>query len=96
MKIASQQRWVVGEARDAAIGVLKYYKVELPDASRNRSGNLTDSSEYTQLLQQPRGDSTADITYHNGLARFDSKYMSRIYAHISAIDDGCLYIGVFC
>src|SRR5271169_6624096 len=45
LKIVRQQSWVVGEARDAAIGVLKYYDVELPATSRNRSGNLTDPSE---------------------------------------------------
>src|SRR5271154_5125531 len=45
LKIARQQGWVVGEARDAAIGMVKYYQVELPAASRNRAGNLTDSSE---------------------------------------------------
>src|SRR5271155_5125940 len=45
LKIARQQGWVVGEARDATIGVLKYDEVELSAASRNRSGNLTDSSE---------------------------------------------------
>jgi hypothetical protein len=38
--------------------------VKLPAASGNLSGNLADSPEYTRLLQQPRGDSTADVTYH--------------------------------
>ena len=42
LKIVRQQGWVVGEARHSAIGVLKYYQVELPAASRNRSGNLAD------------------------------------------------------
>ena len=45
LKIARQQSWVIGEARDTAIGVLKYYDVELPAASGNRSGNVTNSSE---------------------------------------------------
>jgi hypothetical protein len=45
LKIVCQQGWIVGKARDAAICVLKYYDVELPAASWNRSGNLTKSSE---------------------------------------------------
>ena len=45
LKIVRQQGWVVGQSRDAAIGVLKYDEMELPAASRNRSGNLTDPSE---------------------------------------------------
>ena len=48
-------------------------------ASRNPAGNLTDSPEQTQLLQQPRGDSTADVAQHHHLARFNSKDMSRIH-----------------
>src|SRR5580658_784209 len=45
LKIARQQGYVVDEARDAAIGVVKYNDMELPAAPGNRSGNLTDSSE---------------------------------------------------
>ncbi len=47
LKIARQQRRVASEARDAAIGVLKYDEVKLPAASRNLSGNLTDSAPIT-------------------------------------------------
>src|SRR5580700_10498246 len=51
LKITRQKCRVASEARDAAIGVLKYDEVKLPAASRNLSGNLTDSSEQPQLLQ---------------------------------------------
>ena len=74
------------------IGVLKYDEVKLCSASRNLSGNLPDSSEQTQLFQQTWGDSPADIAHHDGLARFDSKYVGRIYTHIGATDDDRLYI----
>jgi len=45
LKIACQDGGVVQKASDAAIGVLKYDDVKLPAASRNLSGNLTDSPE---------------------------------------------------
>jgi hypothetical protein len=45
LKITRQQRRIASEARDAAIGVLKYDEVKLPAASRNLFGNLTDGSE---------------------------------------------------
>src|SRR5580700_11399958 len=45
LKIARQKCRVASEARDAAIGVLKYDEVKLPAASRDLSGNLTNSSE---------------------------------------------------
>jgi hypothetical protein len=93
LKIVRQHGGVARKASDAAIGVLKNYDVELPAPSRNLSSNLTDSPEETQLLQQPRRDSTTYITDHDGLARFDSKYMSRIHTHISAPDDYCFHIG---
>jgi hypothetical protein len=44
------------------------------------------------LLQQPWGDSTTDVAHHDGFARFNSKYVSRIHAHIGAPDDDCSYI----
>src|ERR1700679_2929904 len=40
-----QQRRVASQTRDAAIGVLKHDEAKLPAASRNLSGNLTDSSK---------------------------------------------------
>jgi hypothetical protein len=87
-----QHGWVARKTSDAAICVLKYDDVKLSAPSGNPSGNLTDSSEQTELLQQPRGNSTTDVTDHDGLARFDSKYMSRIDTHISATDDQGLYV----
>ena len=92
LKILRQHGGVARKASDAAIGVLKYDDVKLSAASRNLSGNLADSPEQTQLLQQPRGDSTADVTDHDGLARFNSEDMSRVHTHISATNDDCLYI----
>jgi hypothetical protein len=88
-----QHGGVARKACDAAIGVLKNYHVELPAPSRNLSSNLTDSPEETQLLQQPRRDSTTYITDYDGLALFESKYMSRIDTHISTPDDYCFHIG---
>src|SRR5262249_42449606 len=76
-----------GGGSDAAMGVWDYDNVKPPAASRDLFGNLADSSEQTQLLQQPGSDSTANITHHDCLARFDSKYMSRIHTHIGATDD---------
>src|SRR5580704_12665677 len=67
--------------------------MELPAASRNRSGNLPDSPEQTQLLQQARRDSTANVSQHHGLARFNSKDVRRIHTHIRATDDDRLYTG---
>jgi len=75
-----------------AIGVLKYDHVKLPAASRNLSGNLTDFARVDPTAPTAPDDSTAHVTYHGGLARFNSKYMSRIHTHISATDDDCLYI----
>src|SRR5580692_9519087 len=83
---------VAGQASDAAVGVLKYDDVKFPAASWNLSGNLADAPEQTQLLQQPRCNSTADVTDHDGLARLNSKYMSRINTHISATDYDGLHI----
>jgi hypothetical protein len=40
-----QQGWVAYKASDAAIGVMKHDDVKLNAASRNLSGNLTDSPE---------------------------------------------------
>jgi len=93
LKIVRQHGGVARKASDAAIGVLKNYHVELPAPSRTLPSNLTDSPEETQLFQQPRRDSTTYITDHDGLSRFDSKYMSRVHTHISAPDDYCLHIG---
>ena len=45
LKIVRQLVGVAGEASDATIGVLKHDEVKLPAASRNLSGNLTDSAE---------------------------------------------------
>jgi hypothetical protein len=45
LKIVRQHGGVAREASDTAIGVLKYDNMKLPAASRNRFGNLTDSSE---------------------------------------------------
>jgi hypothetical protein len=45
LKIARQDGGVVQKANDAAIGVLKYDDVKLTAASRDLSGNLTDSPE---------------------------------------------------
>jgi hypothetical protein len=67
--------------------MVKYDQVKLPAASRNRFGNLSDSSEQTKLLQQPRRDSTADVSHDDGLTRFDTKQMCRIHAHVGATDD---------
>ena len=83
---------IPGEIRDAAIGVLHHDEMKLPATSSNRFGSFTDSSEKAQLLQQPWSNSTADVTHNDGLARFDSKYMSRIDTHISATDNDGFYI----
>jgi hypothetical protein len=45
LKIVRQLGGIAGKASDAAIGVLKHDEVKLPAASRNLSGNLTDSPE---------------------------------------------------
>jgi len=45
LKIVRQHSGVARKASHAAIGVLKYDDVKLPAASRNLSGDLTDSSE---------------------------------------------------
>jgi hypothetical protein len=82
---------VAHEASDAAIGVLKYDEVKLTAAPRNLSGNFADPPEHSQLLQQSRRNSTADITDHDGLSRLNSEYVSRVYAHIRATDDDGLY-----
>ena len=52
---------------------------KLPAASRNRSGKRADSPEHTQLLQQPRRDSTPDVAHHDGFSRFNAEYMSRVH-----------------
>jgi hypothetical protein len=67
--------------------MVKYDQVKLPAASRNGFGNLSDSSEQTQLLQQARRHSTADVSHDDGLTRFDPKHMCRIHAHVGATDD---------
>ena len=91
-KIARQHGGLFGEVRDTAIGMLEDDEMKLPATSRNRSGNLADSPEHTQLLQQPWRDSTADVTDHNGFPRFNSEYMSRVHTHIGATDNNCLHI----
>jgi hypothetical protein len=73
--------------------VLKYDDVKFTAASKNLSGNFTDSSEKSQLLQQSRCDSAAEVTHHDGLPRLNSKYMSRVHTHIGATNDDRLYIG---
>src|SRR5580698_5269817 len=67
--------------------MMKYDQVKLTAASRNSFGNLSDSSEQTELLQQTGRDSTADVSHHDGLTGLDSKDLSRINAHIGATYD---------
>jgi hypothetical protein len=67
--------------------VVKNDQVKLSAASGNRSGNLSDSSEQTELLKQAWRDSTADVSQDDGLTGFNSKHMSGIHAHIRATDD---------
>jgi len=69
---------IARKASDAAIGVLKYDDVKFTAAAGNLPGNFADSPKQFQLLQQPRRDSTADVTHHDGLSRLDSKYVSGI------------------
>ncbi len=45
LKIMREHSGVAHKPSDAAIGVLKYDDVKLPAASRNLSGDLTDSPE---------------------------------------------------
>src|ERR1700722_13994719 len=92
LKVTRQHSGFAGEVSAAAIGVLEDDEMKLPAASRNRCGNLADSPEHTQLLQQPWRDSTADVTHHNRFAGFNAKYMGRIDTHISATDNDCLHI----
>ena len=82
-----QHGWVSHETRAPTIRVVEHDQVKFPAVSRNRSGNLSDSSEQTELLQQRRRDSTADVSHDDGLTRFDSKHMCRIYAHVGATDN---------
>jgi hypothetical protein len=81
LEIVLQQVGVAGKAGDPAIGVLKYDQVKLSSPSWNLSRDLADSPEQSQLLQQPRGDPTSNITDDDGLARFSSKYMSWVHAY---------------
>jgi hypothetical protein len=69
--------------------MMKHDQVKLLAASRNRSGNLSDSSEQSELLQQSRRDSTTDVSHYDGLTGLDSKHLSRINAHIGATYDYC-------
>jgi hypothetical protein len=69
--------------------MMKYDQVKLTAAARNRFGDLSDSSEQTELLQQTGRDSTADVSHYDGLTRLDSKHLTRINAHIGATDDDC-------
>jgi hypothetical protein len=92
LKIVRQHCRIARKASDTAVRVLKHDEVKLPAASSNLSGNLSDSSEQTQLLQQSRRDSAPDVTYYDGLAGLNSKYVSRVHTHISATDNDCLYI----
>src|SRR5262249_52279095 len=62
--------------------MLHYDEVKLPTASGNLSSNFADSPNQRQLFQTPGRDATADVTYHDSLARFDSKYVGRVHAHI--------------
>ncbi len=77
LKIVRQHCGIGRKASDAAIGVLKYDDVKFT-AAGNLPGNFADSPKQSQLLQQPRRDSTADVTHHDGLSRLDSKYVSGI------------------
>src|SRR5262249_3019315 len=61
--------------------------VNPPPPSRDLFATLPVSPDQPHLPQQPGSDSTANITHHDCLARFDSKYMSRIHTHIGATDD---------
>jgi hypothetical protein len=69
--------------------MVKHDQMKLPAVSRNGSGNLSDSSEETELLQQTGRDSTADVSHYDGLTGLDSKHVHRINAHIGATDDDC-------
>src|SRR5580704_9164116 len=71
---------------------MKHDEMKLPSTPWNLCGNLADSPEQPQLLQQPGGDATADVAHQDGLTQFNSEYLCRIHAHISATDDDCLYI----
>jgi hypothetical protein len=69
--------------------MMKHDQMKLPAASRNCFGNLSDSSEQTELLQQTGRDSTADVSHYDGLTGPDSKHLNRINTHIGATDDDC-------
>jgi hypothetical protein len=69
--------------------VVEHDQVKHSAAARDRSGNLTDSSEKTELLKQSRRDSTADVSQYDSLTGLDPKHLGRINAHIGATDDDC-------
>ena len=92
LKVVRQHGGIASKASHAAIGVLEHDDVKLPAASRNFSGNFTDSPEQTQLLQQPWGDSTADVPDYDGLAGLNSQHIGWIHTHIGATDNDCFHI----
>ena len=59
---------IARKASDAAIFVRKYDDVKFTAAAGNLPGSFADSPKQFQLLQQPRRDSTADVTHHDGLS----------------------------
>jgi hypothetical protein len=56
LKVVCQHGRAAGKASGTATSVVKNNEVKLAAATGDLSGNLTDSSEKAQLLQQPRCD----------------------------------------
>jgi hypothetical protein len=73
-------------AADATwVGTFKSRSIRILQADASGFGNLSDSSEQTELLQQTGRDSAA-LSHYDGLTGLDSNDQSRIHTHIGPTD----------
>ena len=89
LKVLDQHDGVADQTDDVAISMLKDDEVKLPTPAGDRTSNLTDAPQQTQLLQQSWRHSTADIAHHHRLPRLKSKQIGRVHTHIGATNDDC-------
>jgi hypothetical protein len=84
-KVTRQHVWVLIEASDPALGVLKNDKVKL--ARRIASFTLRYPIEHPHRLHCSWSDSPTNIAYHDSLSELETEQVSRIDARINTAND---------
>ena len=79
----------MGKAGDAAVVVMQ--DDEVPSQSDLTTAGFGDDAQHSHCLERCRGDSTAEIADHGGLAGQEAEYIDGVDAGIDATDDHRLH-----